>query len=115
VDGFDICRKIRQSSGVPIIMLPARTEETAHIVGLELGADDYVTKPFSPCELTARVGAVLRRGQGQMQSSQVLPAQGIVVDLDWHTATHNGRPLDSTPYELPILAGFVRQPGRVLT
>ena len=115
VDGHDICRKIRQTSGVPIIMLTARTEETDRIVGLELGADDYVTKPFSLRELTARVRAVLRRSQGQVQASQVLHAQGIVVDLDRLTATHNGCPLDLTPYELLILAEFVRQPGRVLT
>jgi two-component system, OmpR family, alkaline phosphatase synthesis response regulator PhoP len=114
-DGCEICRKIRQTSGVPIIMLTARTEETDRIVGLELGADDYVTKPFSPRELTARVRAVLRRSQGQLQASQVLRARGIVVDLDRRNASRNGCPLDLTPFELLILAEFVRQPGRVLT
>jgi two-component system, OmpR family, alkaline phosphatase synthesis response regulator PhoP len=114
-DGYEICRKIRQTSGVPIIMLTARTEETDRIVGLELGADDYVTKPFSPRELTARVRAVLRRSQGHIQASQVLRARGIVVDLDRRNASSNGCPLDLTPFELLILAEFVRQPGRVLT
>ena len=72
VDGMEVCRQIRQTSSVPIIMLTARTEETDRIVGLELGADDYVTKPFSPREVVARVRAVLRRTQGQIQASSVL-------------------------------------------
>lgn len=115
VDGYEICRMIRQTSGVPIIMLTARTEETDRIVGLELGADDYVTKPFSPRELTARVRAVLRRSLGQVQASNVLRARGIEIDMDRHSASHNGCPLDLTRYELLILAEFVRHPGHVLT
>jgi DNA-binding response OmpR family regulator len=115
VDGYEICRKIRQTSGVPIIMLTARTEETDRIAGLELGADDYVTKPFSPRELTARVRAVLRRSLGQWQGGNVLRARGIEVDMDRRSASHNGRPLDLTPYELLILAELVRHPGHVLT
>ena len=115
VNGRDICRQIRQISGVPIIMLTALTEETDRIVGLELGADDYVTKPFSPRELAARVRAVLRRSQGQVQASQVLRAGEIVIDLDRQTASHSGQPLDLTRYELLILAALVREPGRVFT
>jgi DNA-binding response OmpR family regulator len=115
MDGYEICRRIRQMSGVPLIMLTARTEEPDRIVGLELGADDYVTKPFSPRELTARVRAVLRRSQGLVQARNVLHARDIAVDLDRRTATHHGKPLDLTPYELVILAEFVRQPGHVLT
>lgn len=115
VDGYEICRKIRQTSGVPIIMLTARTEEMDRIAGLELGADDYVTKPFSPRELTSRVRAVLRRSLGQLQASNVLRARGIEVDMDRRSASHNGRPLDLTPYELLVLAELVRHPGHVLT
>lgn len=115
MDGYDICRRIRQTSGVPIIMLTARTEEADRVLGLELGADDYVVKPFSPRELTARVRALLRRSQGQLQASPVLRCGGIVVDLDRRSASNDGCPLDLTPYELLILAALVRQPGRVLT
>lgn len=115
VNGRDICRQIRQVSSVPIIMLTALTEETDRIVGLELGADDYVTKPFSPRELAARVRAVLRRSQGQMQASQVLRAGEIVIDLDRQAASHSGQPLDLTRYELLILAALVREPGRAFT
>ncbi|HXF61036.1 MAG TPA: response regulator transcription factor [Caldilineaceae bacterium] len=113
VDGWEICRQIRQSSSVPIIMLTARSEETDRIVGLELGADDYVTKPFSPREVVARVRAVLRRSQGQVQA--LLRAGDVTVDLDRYTATVGGRPLDLTRYEFLILAALVRDPGRVLT
>lgn len=115
VNGREICRQIRQVSGVPIIMLTALTEESDRIVGLELGADDYVTKPFSPRELAARVRAVLRRSQGQIQAHHVLRSGGIMVDLDRHVASHNGQALDLTRYELIILGALVRQPGRVLT
>ncbi|RIK38971.1 MAG: DNA-binding response regulator [Chloroflexi bacterium] len=115
VDGWELCRQIRQISGVPIIMLTARSEETDRIVGLELGADDYVTKPFSPREVVARVRAVLRRTHGQMQAETLLRAGDVVVDLDRHTATVGGHPLDLTRYELLILAALVRDPGHVQT
>jgi DNA-binding response OmpR family regulator len=115
VDGWELCRQIRQSSAVPIIMLTARSEETDRIVGLELGADDYISKPFSPREVVARVRAVLRRTQGQVQTEAILHAGDVVVNLDRHAATVGGRPLDLTRYELLILAALVRNPGRVLT
>jgi DNA-binding response OmpR family regulator len=115
VDGWEVCRQIRQSSAVPIIMLTARSEETDRIVGLELGADDYVTKPFSPREVLARVRAVLRRTQGQVQAEALLHAGDVVVNLDRHTATVGGQPLDLTRYELLVLAALMRDPGRVLT
>jgi DNA-binding response OmpR family regulator len=115
VDGREICRQLRQISGTPIIMLTALSEEMDRVIGLELGADDYIAKPFSPRELTARVRAVLRRSQGQIQANQVLRAGEIVVDLDQHMASHQGKPLDLTRSELLILTELVRQPRRVLT
>lgn len=115
VDGLEVCRQIRQSSSVPIIMLTARTEETDRIIGLELGADDYVAKPFSPREVVARVRAVLRRMQGQNQTSSVLHAGDVTVDLDSYTANIAGQPLELTRYEFQILAALMSQPQRVLT
>lgn len=115
VDGWAICRQLRQSSGVPIIILTARTEETDRIVGLELGADDYVTKPFSPREVVARVRAVLRRTQGQLQADSLLQVGDVKLDMDSHTASVADHPLDLTRYEFQILAALARQPGRVLT
>lgn len=115
VDGWEICRQIRQTSATPIIMLTARTEEADRIVGLELGADDYVTKPFSPREVVARVRAVLRRTQGQIQANSVLRAGDVVVDLDTYTATVAGQPLELTRYEFQILSALMAQPQRVLT
>ena len=115
VDGWEICRQIRQVSATPIIMLTARTEETDRIVGLELGADDYVTKPFSPREVVARVRAVLRRTQGQIHTSSVLRVGDVIVDLDTYTASAAGQPLELTRYEFQILAALMAQPQRVLT
>lgn len=115
VDGWEICRQIRQTSAVPIIMLTARSEEVDRIVGLELGADDYVTKPFSPREVVARVRAVLRRSQGQIQASQVLQLGELTIDLDRLEAALQGRPLGLTRGEFAVLTALARQPGHVLT
>lgn len=115
VDGWEICRQIRQASATPIIMLTARTEEADRIVGLELGADDYITKPFSPREVVARVRAVLRRTQGQVQANSVLRAGDVIVDLDTYTASAGGRPLELTRYEFQILAALMAHSQRVLT
>jgi two-component system, OmpR family, alkaline phosphatase synthesis response regulator PhoP len=115
MDGWEICRQIRQASATPIIMLTARTEEADRIVGLELGADDYVTKPFSPREVVARVRAVLRRTQGQIQAGSPLRAGDLVVDLNTYTASVAGQPLELTRYEFQILAALMAQPQRVLT
>lgn len=115
VDGWEICRQIRQTSATPIIMLTARTEEADRIVGLELGADDYVTKPFSPREVVARVRAVLRRTQGQVQANSVLRAGDVIVDLDTYTASAAGQPLELTRYEFQILAALMARPQQVLT
>jgi two-component system alkaline phosphatase synthesis response regulator PhoP len=115
VDGWSICTQIRRTSGVPILILTARSDETDRVIGLELGADDYVTKPFSPRELVARVRALLRRAQGHLRADASLRAAGIEINLERHTATVDGQPLDLTRYELLILAALVRDAGRVLT
>jgi DNA-binding response OmpR family regulator len=113
MDGLDICRRLRQESGVPIIMLTARVEEADRIVGLELGADDYVTKPFSPGELVARVRATLRRANGQVGPTAILRAGDFELDTAALTACVAGRPVDLTPTEFYLLATLVRQPGRI--
>lgn len=115
VDGLDVCRRLRQESGVPIIMLTARVEEADRIVGLELGADDYVTKPFSPGELVARVRATLRRTTGQMGPPAILRGGAIELDTASLTATVAGELIDLTPTEFQVLAALMRQPGRILS
>jgi len=113
VDGLDVCRRLRQGSGVPIIMLTARVEEADRIVGLELGADDYVTKPFSPRELVARVRATLRRVNGELGPATAVRAGDVELDTAALTATVAGEPVDLTPTEFQLLATLVRQPGRI--
>jgi DNA-binding response OmpR family regulator len=113
VDGLDVCRRLRRESGVPIIMLTARVEEADRIVGLELGADDYVTKPFSPGELVARVRATLRRVHGQLGPATVVRVGDVELDTAALTAEFAGRPVDLTPSEFQLLATMVRQPGRI--
>jgi DNA-binding response OmpR family regulator len=115
VDGLDVCRRLRQQSGVPIIMLTARVEEADRIVGLELGADDYITKPFSPGELVARVRATLRRASGQVGPPSVLRAGDVELDTASLTTTVAGQPVDLTPTEFQVLATLVRQPGRIFS
>lgn len=113
IDGLDVCRTMRREANVPIIMLTARIEETDRLIGLELGADDYVSKPFSPRELVARVRAVLRRTQGEPETPQVLTAGDIVVDLTRHTVTVQGKEVNLTPTEFDLLTVLVQNPGRV--
>ena len=115
LDGLDLCRAIRRDSQVPIIMLTARSEEADKLVGLELGADDYVTKPFSPRELVARVRAVLRRARGGEAEPEVLRHQDLVLDVARHEVTVAGRPVDLTPTEFALLAALLRAPGRVFS
>jgi DNA-binding response OmpR family regulator len=114
-DGLDVCRRLRRESGVPIIMLTARVEEADRIVGLELGADDYVTKPFSPRELVARVRATLRRASGEVGPATILRAGDVELDTEAMTATVAGRPVDLTPTEFQLLATMARQPGRIFS
>jgi two-component system, OmpR family, alkaline phosphatase synthesis response regulator PhoP len=112
IDGLEVCRALRRESSVPIIMLTARAEEADRLIGLELGADDYVVKPFSPREVVLRVRAVLRRVEGESAASDVLQAGDITLDLAAHQATVAGRPVELTPMEFELLAVLVRSPGR---
>jgi DNA-binding response OmpR family regulator len=115
-DGLDVTRELRRSSNVPIVMLTARGDEADRIVGLELGADDYIVKPFSPKELVARVRAVLRRtGSAGEGGAEVLRAADVEVDLRRMRVTVGGRTVELTPTEFDLLATFVREPGRVFT
>ena len=114
LDGFEVTRRLRRDSGVPIIMLTARDDETDKVVGLELGADDYVTKPFSPRELAARVRAVLRRN-ARKADEEVLRAGDLVLDVPRLRAEVDGRVVPLTGTEFALLAALARQPGRVFT
>lgn len=115
MDGLDVCREMRRASDVPIIMLTARLEETDRLIGLELGADDYVVKPFSPREIVARVRAVLRRAEGAPARPEVATSGGVELDLTRRTASANGKPLDLTAMEFDLLALLVEHPGQVFT
>jgi two-component system alkaline phosphatase synthesis response regulator PhoP len=115
IDGIEVTRTLRRERETPIIMLTARIEDTDRIVGLELGADDYVTKPFNPRELVARVRAVLRRTGGGTAAPEMLRAGDLVLDLGGHAATVAGQPLDLTPTEFDLLAVLMQNPGRVFT
>ncbi|MFO7697361.1 MAG: response regulator transcription factor [Anaerolineae bacterium] len=113
MDGIDFLKSYRRSSGAPVIVLTARVEETDTVLGLELGADDYVTKPFSPRELEARIRAVLRRVEGPDREPEVLRAGAIVLDRDAHTVEVAGQLVDLTPSEFALLASLMSEPGRV--
>jgi two-component system alkaline phosphatase synthesis response regulator PhoP len=115
IDGIEVTRTLRRDRETPIIMLTARIEDTDRIVGLELGADDYVTKPFNPRELVARVRAVLRRTGGGTAAPEMLRAGDLVLDLGGHAATVAGQPLDLTPTEFDLLGVLMQNPGRVFT
>jgi DNA-binding response OmpR family regulator len=115
LDGLDVARELRRTATTPILMLTARGEESDRIVGLELGADDYLVKPFSPKELVARVRAVLRRTSGAAAGAEVLRAGDVEVDLPKMRARVGGEPVELTPTEFHLLATFVREPGRVFT
>ncbi len=115
LDGLDVCRAMRRDSDVPIIMLTARLEETDRLIGLELGADDYVVKPFSPREIVARVRAVLRRAEGAPVRSEVVSTAGVTLDLTRRTASVDGRSLDLTTMEFDLLALLVEHPGQVFS
>ena len=115
MDGLDVARELRRTSTTPIVMLTARGEESDRIVGLELGADDYLVKPFSPKELVARVRAVLRRASGTTAGVEVLRAGDVEVDLPKMRARVDGRAVELTPTEFQLLTTFVREPGRVFT
>jgi DNA-binding response OmpR family regulator len=118
VDGLEICRAARaseQTAAIPIIMLTARAEESERIVGLELGADDYIAKPFSPGELVARVRALLRRAHRQPVLASTLKYGPIVVDAERHTVSSNGKNVALTAKEFLLLEYLLRHKGRVLS
>jgi DNA-binding response OmpR family regulator len=119
VDGLEICRSVRsneRTAGIPIIMLTARAEESERIVGLELGADDYMAKPFSPSELVARVRALLRRAQRSATSPKSALAYGsIIVDGEQHTVSSGGRDVTLTAKEFLLLEYLIQHRGRVLS
>ena len=115
LDGLDVARTIRQESNVPIVMLTGRSEESDKLVGLEIGADDYVTKPFSPKELVARVRAVLRRTERPRVDSEIVRVGEIMLDIPRMRATVTNRPVELTPTEFQLVTTMAREPGRVFT
>jgi DNA-binding response OmpR family regulator len=116
IDGLDVTRALRKESNVPIIILTARGEETDKLVGLELGADDYVVKPFSPKELVARVRAVLRRtDHAQPLNAELIRAADLTLHVPHMRATVGSRALELTATEFELLATLARQPGRIFT
>lgn len=115
MDGLDVARTMRKESSVPIIMLTARVEETDRLIGLELGADDYITKPFSPREVVARVRAVLRRVEGTTVPVEILRSGEIELDLIRHTVRVEGEEIELTPTEFDLLAALMNNPGRAFT
>ena len=114
MDGLDVTRTVRSFSSIPIVMLTARSEETDRIIGLELGADDYIVKPFSPRELTARIKAVLRRSTGQVMS-EVIRVQDVEIDLADRTVKRAGETIDLTTSEFDLLTTLTSPAGRVFT
>ncbi len=115
MDGLDVAREIRRKADTPIIMLTARVEEMDQLIGLELGADDYITKPYSPRLVVAKVRAVLRRSAIEPTPSQVLNVADLEIDLDAHTIHQAGNPIELTPTEFDLLAALAAQPGRAFS
>ncbi len=115
MDGLDVAREIRRSSDVPILMLTARVEEADRLIGLELGADDYIPKPFSPREVVARVRAVLRRTRREPEAPQLIRSADIEIDVARHVVTIGKRVIELTPTEFSLLLALAQQPGRVFT
>jgi two-component system, OmpR family, response regulator RegX3 len=115
IPGTEVCRQIRQTSSVPVIMVSAKDDEVDKVVGLELGADDYVTKPYSPRELVARIRAVLRRGVEPELAPSVLEAGPVRMDVDRHVVTVRGDEARLPLKEFELLEMFLRNPARVLT
>jgi two-component system OmpR family response regulator len=114
-DGLSICRRLRASSAVPIIMVTAKGEDIDRIVGLEIGADDYLPKPFNPRELIARIRAVLRRSKAPLARARKRLVGGLSVDLDARTVALDGEDIELTSAEFELLACFIERPNRVLS
>jgi DNA-binding response OmpR family regulator len=115
LDGLDVARALRRNSNVPIVILSGRSDETDKLVGLELGADDYVTKPFSPKELVARVRAVLRRIERPAPASDIIRASDVTLDMPRMRVRAADRDVELTATEFQLLAALAREPGRVFT
>ena len=115
MDGLEVAREIRRRDNTPIIMLTARVEEVDQLLGLELGADDYITKPFSPRIVVSKVRAVLRRTTSTAEPRKLLRIANILIDLDAHEVTRNEEAIDLTPTEFNILVTLAEQPGRAFT
>ena len=115
LDGLDVTRSLRKDSEVPIIMLTARSEESDKLIGLELGADDYLTKPFSPKELVARVRTVLRRADRSTSAEEIIRVADLMLDMPRLRLTVGSQLIELTPTEFQLLATLARQPGRIFT
>ena len=115
LDGLDVTRRLRAGSSVPIIMLTARSDEADKIVGLELGADDYIIKPFSPKELVARIRAVLRRADATLGGGELIRAGAVTIDIPKRRVTVDGAEVDLTATEFDLLLTLARHPGRIYT
>ena len=115
IDGREVCRILRRESDVPIIMLTALSEEIDQVTGLEIGADDYITKPFSVRTLVARVRALLRRTRGEVKAPDIVRVGGLEIDGGKYSATFNGTPLKLTPNEFKLLHLLASRPGQTLT
>ena len=115
MDGREVCKTLRRESDVPIIMLTALAEEVDQVTGLEIGADDYITKPFSPRALVARVRALLRRSKGEIKAPTIIRVGELEVDPDKHTVTFNDNPVKLTPNEFKLLQLLASRPGQTLT
>jgi two-component system, OmpR family, alkaline phosphatase synthesis response regulator PhoP len=115
MDGLDVCRTLRRESDIPIIMLTARVEEIDRIIGLELGADDYLTKPFSPRELVARVRTVLRRVQGSVRPPELILVADLEIDLNGHRVTRNSDAITLTRSEFNLLVVLAQHPGQTFS
>jgi DNA-binding response OmpR family regulator len=115
LDGFSVLTELRRSGDIPVILLTARTEETDRVLGLELGADDYVVKPFSPRELVARVRSVLRRAAPPTASPEIRDFDGLVIDEQAREVSIDGNPIEMTPKEFDLIAFLARSPRQVFS
>ena len=115
IDGFEVCRQLRAKSDIPILMLTARKDDVDKIVGLELGADDYFTKPFNPRELVARVKAILRRYQAGLKPTETIDIGDLHIDLSRHEVTVTGQPVKLRTKEFALLVAFAQNPGIVFS
>jgi DNA-binding response OmpR family regulator len=115
LDGLEVCRAVRRQSNIPILMLTARVEEADKLMGLELGADDYVVKPFSPREVVARVRTIFRRASGEAAQNEIIRVGNLEIDMDQHTVMVADHQVELTPTEFDILVVLARQPKRVFT